>query len=350
MTAVELDTETLAKYPFLQEAGVYIRSLQFDISELTKPENAKVVQRAKERVLEAIKKAKVSKEIINIEIEILSFPLALVFVRATGLEHLMSRYAFAEAMRVESLLEKEKTSTVALIFCRVTGVNPEVIYAKSFEFRIPVTEYLKRATYFHTPEWKLINRIVENGNVHVRKSELVRLIREEIKNLIHNRLHALSSFKTPQDFRPIVEELVRSSPAPTDIAEEITVTPDKYPPCLVRALDLLQTGQNVPHYGRFLMTTILLSIGKSVSDIIQLYPKVPDFNERITRYQVEHIAGLRGGRTKYRVPSCRTLATHNFCFRTQACGTIINPLQFARQKPEEKKVKKKIARKDHGAS
>jgi len=350
LTAVELDTETLAKYPFLQEAGVYIRSLQFDISELTKPENAKVVQRAKERVLEAIKKAKVSKEIINIEIEILSFPLALVFVRATGLEHLMSRYAFAEAMRVESLLEKEKTSTVALIFCRVTGVNPEVIYAKSFEFRIPVTEYLKRATYFHTPEWKLINRIVENGNVHVRKSELVRLIREEIKNLIHNRLHALSSFKTPQDFRPIVEELVRSSPAPTDIAEEITVTPDKYPPCLVRALDLLQTGQNVPHYGRFLMTTILLSIGKSVSDIIQLYPKVPDFNERITRYQVEHIAGLRGGRTKYRVPSCRTLATHNFCFRTQACGTIINPLQFARQKPEEKKVKKKIARKDHGAS
>lgn len=350
MTAVELDTETLAKYPFLQEAGVYIRSLQFDISELTKPENAKVVQRAKERVLEAIKKAKVSKEIINIEIEILSFPLALVFVRATGLEHLMSRYAFAEAMRVESLLEKEKTSTVALIFCRVTGVNPEVIYAKSFEFRIPVTEYLKRATYFHTPEWKLVNRIVENGNVHVRKSELVRLIREEIKNLIHNRLHALSSFKTPQDFRPIVEELVRSSPTPTNIVEEITVTPDKYPPCLVRALDLLQTGQNVPHYGRFLMTTFLLSIGKSVSDIIQLYPKVPDFNERITRYQVEHIAGLRGGRTKYRVPSCRTLATHNFCFRTQACGTIINPLQFARQKPEEKKVKKKIARKDHGAS
>ena len=350
MTAVELDTETLAKYPFLPEAGVYVRNLQFDISELTKPENAKVVQRAKERVLEAIKKAKVSKEIINIEVEILSFPLALVFVRATGLEHLMSRYAFAEAIRVESLLEKEKTPTVALIFRRVTGVNPEVIYAKSFEFRIPVTEYLKRATYFHTPEWKLVNRIVENGNIHVRKSELVRLIREEIKNLIHNRLHALSSFKTPQDFQPIVEELIRSSPTPTNIGEEITVTPDKYPPCLVRALDLLQTGQNVPHYGRFLMTTFLLSIGKNIGDIIKLYPKVPDFNERITRYQVEHIAGLRGGRTKYRVPSCRTLATHNFCFRTQACGTIINPLQFARQKPEEKKVKKKIARKDHSAS
>lgn len=346
MTTVELDAETLAKYPFLHETGDYIRRLQFDISELTKPENAKVVQRAKERVLEAIKKAKVSKETANIEIEILSFPLALVFVRAAGLEHLMSRYAFAEAMRVESFLEREKTSTVALIFYRVTGISPEFLYTKSFEFKIPVTEYLRRATYFHTPEWKLVNRIVDNGYVYVKKLELVRLIREEIKNLIHNRLHTLSSFKTPQEFQPIIEELVKSSPTPIDAGEEITVTPDKYPPCLVRALELLQTGQNVPHYGRFLMATFLLSIGKSVNDIVQLYPKVPDFNEKITRYQVEHIAGLRGGRTRYRVPSCSTLATHNFCFRTQACGTIINPLQFARQKPQEKKVKKKVARKD----
>ena len=350
MTTVELDAETLAKYPFLHETGDYIRRLQFDISELTKPENARVVQRAKERVLEAIKKAKVSKETTNIEIEILSFPLALVFVRAAGLEHLMSRYAFAEAMRVESFLEREKTSTVALIFYRVTGISPEFLYTKSFEFKIPVTEFLRRATYFHTPEWKLVNRIVDNGYVYVKKLELVRLIREEIKNLIHNRLHALSSFKTPQEFQPIIEELVKSSPTPIDAGEEITVTPDKYPPCLVRALELLQTGQNVPHYGRFLMATFLLSIGKSVNDIVQLYPKVPDFNEKITRYQVEHIAGLRGGRTRYRMPSCRTLATHNFCFRTQACGTIINPLQFARQKPQEKKVKKKVARKDTSTS
>ncbi|HEY4674376.1 MAG TPA: hypothetical protein VIH03_09435 [Nitrososphaerales archaeon] len=350
MTTVELDAETLAKYPFLHETGDYIRRLQFDISELTKPENARVVQRAKERVLEAIKKAKVSKETANIEIEILSFPLALVFVRAAGLEHLMSRYAFAEAMRVESFLEREKTSTVALIFYRVTGISPEFLYTKSFEFKIPVTEFLRRATYFHTPEWKLVNRIVDNGYVYVKKLELVRLIREEIKNLIHNRLHTLSSFKTPQEFRPIIEELVKSSPTPIDAGEEITVTPDKYPPCLVRALELLQTGQNVPHYGRFLMATFLLSIGKSVNDIVQLYPKVPDFNEKITRYQVEHIAGLRGGRTRYKVPSCRTLATHNFCFRTQACGTIINPLQFARQKPQEKKVKKKVARKDTSTS
>lgn len=350
MAAIELDTETLAKYPFLQEAGDYVRSLQFDLTELTKPENAKVVQRAKERVLEAIKKAKVSKETTNIEIEILSFPLALAFVKAAGLEHLMSRYAFAEAMRAESFLEREKTPAVALIFHKVTDIDPEILYGKPFEFKIPVTEYLRRATYFHTPEWKLVNRAVENGYVHVRKSELVRLIREEIKNLIHNRLHALSSFKTPQEFQPIIEELIRSSPTPIDVGEEITVTPDKYPPCLVRALELLQTGQNVPHYGRFLMATFLLSIGKGVNDIVQLYPKVPDFNEKITRYQVEHIAGLRGGRTRYRVPSCRTLATHNFCFRTQACGTIMNPLQFARQKPQEKKVKKKVVRKDSSTS
>lgn len=347
LTTVELNIDTLAKYPFLQEAGDYIRRLEFDISELTKPENAKVVQRARNRVLEAIKRAKVSKEIYDREIEILSFPLSLVFVKTTNLEHLISRYSFAEAMRVESLLQNEKTQIIALIFQRTTEIKPEEVHGHRFDFKIPVEEYLKRATNFHTPEWKLVNRVLDNGYIYVKKWELVRLIREEIKHLIHNRLHTLPLIKLPEQFQPVIDELIRSSPVPTDVGEEITVTPDKYPPCLVRALDLLQTGQNVPHYGRFLMATFLLAIGKSTNEIIQLYPKVPDFSERITRYQVEHIAGIRGGRVRYKVPSCKTLATHNFCFRTEACGTIINPLQFGRQKTEPRK-KRKFARKNTG--
>ena len=320
--------------------------LQLDISELTKPENARIVERAKQRIIEAIKSARVSNQILERDIEILSFHLALIFVRMAGLEHLMSRYSFAEAMRVESHLRNEKPAVIALIFQRVTNVEPISVNNSSYEFKIPVKEYLRRATNFHTPEWKLVNRVLERGYVYVKKWELVRLIREETKYLIHSRLHTLPSMKLPQQFQTIVEEIVKMTPVPADVGEEITVTPDKYPPCLVRSLELLQTGQNVPHYGRFLMATFLLRIGKSVDEIIQLYPKVPDFSEKITRYQVEHVAGLRGGRVKYRIPSCRTLATHNFCFRTEACGTIINPLQFGRQKVQEKKARRKVARKN----
>ena len=69
----------------------------------------------------------------------------------------MSRYSFAEAMRAESHLGNEKPAVIALIFQRVTNVEPISVSNSSYEFKIPVREYLKRATSFHTPAWKLVN-------------------------------------------------------------------------------------------------------------------------------------------------------------------------------------------------
>jgi DNA primase large subunit len=99
---------------------------------------------------------------------------------------------------------------------------------------------------------------------------------------------------------------------------------------------MLERGENVPHYGRFLMATYLLSVGKSVDDIVALFPKAPDFKQNITKYQVEHLAGLKGGRTRYRVPSCKTLQTHQFCFKDPVkCYEISSPMQYpSRKNPE----------------
>lgn len=35
-----------------------------------------------------------------------------------------------------------------------------------------------------------------------------------------------------------------------------------------------------------------------------------DYSERMTRYQVEHIAGEKGSRTRYIPPKCDTLQAH----------------------------------------
>jgi DNA primase large subunit len=346
---VEPDKETLARYPFLQDTGAFIRDQRFDFDELSQPGNEGVVLRAKERVIEAIRGMKVSNKTQNIETEILSFPLALLFVRTSGLHFLMSRYSHAEAIRAESLLQSENNDFVRFLFYRITGVKTVQSDSESQWLEIPIKTYLQRSTYFHTPNWKLVNRRLKNGNIYVNKPELVRLVREEIKDLILSRFQSMPSIRLPERFQPIINEIIQITPVPTDAGEEIIVTPDKYPPCLLQALNLLKTGQNVPHYGRFLMAAYLIKTGKSVDEIVQLYQKAPDFSEKITRYQVEHIAGLRGGRERYIIPNCRTLSTHNFCFRTEACGTITTPIQFGRQKPQEK-TKNKIAAKNNRVS
>ncbi|MDA4111963.1 MAG: hypothetical protein OK439_05450, partial [Thaumarchaeota archaeon] len=127
-----------------------------------------------------------------------------------------------------------------------------------------------------------------------------------------------------------VKKLIQiAPPPPRSTFTVINVSPENFPPCVKEALNMLEKGQNVPHYGRFLMTTYLLAVGKTVDDIMALFPKAPDFKQSITKYQVEHIAGLKGGRTRYSVPSCSTLQTHSFCFKDPVkCYEISKPTQY----------------------
>jgi len=54
-----------------------------------------------------------------------------------------------------------------------------------------------------------------------------------------------------------------------------------------------------------------------------------DYNERLTRYQVEHIAGKKGSRTKYVTPSCNTLKTHSVCGNMDdICKRIEHPIRY----------------------
>lgn len=329
---MQFGSDDLAKYTFLPQAGEFIRLQGISISDLASQDYKKVILRAEERVRQAIKESKVSPQIEEREIEILSFPVSLMLVKSTKLDHVMSRYALAEAMRVETLLKQEKNPRIIEdIFKSSLGIELEHIPSNLLpEFRIPISEYIKRAVQFHREEWKLVNKIAGEGKVYLSQDDLIRLIREEIRTMILERLKDVKVPKLPENLEQIVKKILDIAPPPPRSAYSIiNVRPEDYPPCVRHALDMLEKGENVPHYGRFLMATYLLSVGKTVDDIVALFPKSPDFKQSVTRYQVEHLAGLKGGRTRYRVPSCSTLVTHNFCFKDPVkCYGITSPLQY----------------------
>lgn len=320
----------------MPEAGDYIRANEISITDLVSPVFKDVLKRAEERVLEAIKSTKVSdKREENRDVEIMSFPVALMLVRSTNLSHLMDRYSLAEALRADALLRKEDNQNVVEdIFQTFLAVKLEHSTVSNFPaFRIGIVDYVRRAVNFHKQEWKLLNRIVQDGKVYVSKSDLIRLIREEIRALILQRLKATNVPKLPVELDSIVRNLVQLTPPPRTSFSTLKIAPENYPPCLKEALRLLEKGENVPHYGRFLMATYLLAVGKTVEEIMSIFPKSPDFKKSVTQYQVEHIAGMKGGRTKYSVPSCKTLQTHSFCFKDPTkCFEISSPLQYPSRK------------------
>jgi DNA primase large subunit len=335
-TKLKYGNEDLAKYTFLPEAGDYIRANEISLTDLASPVFKEVVKRAEERVLEAIKTTKVSdKRLVNRDVEIMSFPVALMLVRSTNLNHLMDRYSLAEAVRTESLLKQEDNEKIIEdIFQTFLGVKLERSSVPNFPgFKIGLSDYTKRAVKFHKPEWKLVNRIVQDGKVYVSQTDLIRLIREEIRDLILQRLKATKVPKLSGELDATVKKLIELTPPPRSSFTTLNIAPEHYPPCVKESLRLLEKGENVPHYGRFLMATYLLAVGKTVEQIMDLFPKSPDFKRSVTQYQVEHIAGIKGGRTKYSVPSCKTLQTHSFCFKDPVkCYEISSPLQYPSRK------------------
>jgi DNA primase large subunit len=201
-------------------------------------------------------------------------------------------------------------------------------------FKVRVTDYLTRALNFHEEEWKLINRLVHNGYVYLDADETVRLIRSELTSLIYSRIKTMTLSNLPDSIKAKVDDLrIKLQPR----YEYRRYQPTDYPPCIKNSLEVMNRGENLPHSARLMLATYMLAIGKSVDDIVILFHNAPDYNENITKYQVEHLAGNRGSHTKYSVPSCEKLRNENLCFATEECNGITNPVQF-RSKLVQKKT------------
>ena len=259
-----------------------------------------------------------------------------MIVKTLGIESVLRKYALFEAMRAEGFLSKDlssepteiRQSLLRKIFQELFGVTIEIGEDARF-YKVKVTDYLKRASPFHEEEWKLINRQVDKGYVYLHPDETVRLFRSELSGLIYKRVKSMNLQQLPSSVKSKVEEL-KTSLAPRFEYSSIQVK--EYPPCVKHAIDVMNRGENLPHSARLMLATYMLAIGKPTEEIVEMFKNAPDYNERITRYQVEHLAGSKGSRTKYSVPSCDKLRTESLCFATKDCDGIINPIQFGRRR------------------
>jgi DNA primase large subunit len=337
-----LGQDEIAKYPFLADAGQYLKDKGFSLEQFgTDPDLKQLIDKAYDRILVAadgkiynsdLDGDHVSKE-AALPREVFSFLLAIVLLKLSGMHTLIKRFALAEARRAEKYLEKDLANisdeTKKELAIRVIGDLFSVQVEKLNDyFVISVSDYLKHSINFHEREWKLINRRVENGQVFLSPHETVRLIRKELGTYINSKI---INAKTPtmiSGFEDSVNKLVLLSKKFTTY----TVTTGEYPPCIKHAIDVLEKGENLPHSGRFMLAAFLLSKGQTVQQIAPLFKNAPDYNERVTLYQLNHLAGTSGSGTQYSCPSCEKLKTQSLCFAIPECDNIINPLQFGRKK------------------
>ncbi|HEU5462288.1 MAG TPA: hypothetical protein VFU79_08470 [Nitrososphaeraceae archaeon] len=335
--SIILGKDDLAKYPFLEEAGTYVRESHFDLDDFNRSEFLHIIERASKRIEFPLIQGKVFMDLEKYDIELLTFLVALIMMKYIYEDSAIKKFSLFEAMRVEKFLisdllkEKDlrkKNLLISRIFRELFQLDVNLDTKKNNLFTMNISNYLHRATQFNETEWKLINRAVDNGFVYLDVDETVRLIRYEIYKLMYNKIKNMNITKIPEQIR-FHATLIKNKLIP---AIKYTKNTSDLPPCIKKALELLNKNENLPHSARFMLATYMLSLGKSIDEVVSLFQNAPDFNEKITRYQVEHLAGKKGSQTKYSVPACSKLVNENLCYATIDCKGITNPIQFGRNR------------------
>lgn len=339
---INLGQDEIAKYPFLADAGQYLKDKGFTLEQFgTDPDLQLIVDKAYHRIEVAADGKIYRSDLIDdkadkdeaLPREVFSFLVAVVLLKLCGMNTLIKRFSLAEARRAEKYLEKDLAnvsdkSKEKLAIRIIKELFTVDIQRKNDYFTIPISDFLRYSINFHEREWKLVNRKVQHGLVYLTPHETVRLVRKELDNYINTKIQNVNTPTMFSGFKKQVDKM-------TKLAKKFsiqTITSSEYPPCIKHAINVLDKGENLSHSGRFLLATYLLARGQTVEQIAPLFKNAPDYNEKVTLYQLNHLAGISGNATKYSCPSCEKVKSQNLCFAIPECDNIINPLQFGKKK------------------
>ncbi len=116
---------------------------------------------------------------------------------------------------------------------------------------------------------------------------------------------------------------------------------ESFPPCIKEIISKIRRGENVSHNARFTLVTFLNQIGFEKQKILEIFKTVPDYDSRMTEYQIKHITGEKG-KTVYSVPKCSTIELYGLCvkdkYKENLCMKewMTHPLLYYRYKKRSK--------------
>jgi len=192
-------------------------------------------------------------------------------------------------------------------------------------------DYIKLAMYLKDEYRKLVNNSLFHGYVFIPKDQLIRLLQEFVRNEIlrfqkaykeeidekrrtslENALIEISLFKNIFEKIKILID-TRKLELNTDYYETMSYKNGKdlstfFPPCIKFIFSKIQEDQNLVHNERLFLVFFLHALKYPLDKMINIFKRLPDFDEKIARYQIEF--AIKKG---YVPHGCAKLETLGMC-------------------------------------
>ena len=337
----------LDKYPFLADP-IDLVSRVYGISSIKLIVEARkeVLSKAFERIMLALKKGSLTGfSTGSLELEVLTFYISLAVGLMLESKWVISRLSLAESERCAEYLNSEPLEAIEALAHRIglelrledpplrdpiALVGSSTVLYLEYPFSISFIEYVKAARrLLGDPQWKPVNLPVSRGRVYLDKRRAIRLVKEVVVEYIMSHCtkratKILEELSSSKEFANIVDKVkeelnklqktwIKPKEAAMQLSQPTIIKEEFFPPCMRELMERARQGDNLSHHERFALATFLLNLGAEIDDVVQVFRNMPDFDEKRTRYQVEHLAGLRGSMKKYKVYGCEKMRTLGLC-------------------------------------
>ncbi len=325
------EIEFAQKYPF---SGI-AKSIVVDSGLTLDSIPEEVLLRAKDMVSSAFSEEKYDSNTVSIPSllrnEVLAFPLSKIIVSLINRLELYRRFCSMLSASVSKNLSQEQDRTLVDAACELDmdftlSESHKQNDSSSIFAQVSLPAYLRPE---HSGQSKLVNRRVSRGKVLLTRSEFIVLVSmiagQQLRDSLPVQVQGVPVML--KDCAQALEKefafTMRKKFSRTDFGK---VAPEAFPPCMAKIYSDLIAGVKVNHPARFAIATFLNSVGMDSEQIINMYRATPNFSEKITRYQVERIAGKKGMQEKaYSSPGCDKMRSYNLCV---ANCPVTHPIQF----------------------
>ncbi len=235
------------------------------------------------------------------------------------------------------LLRDEKMEYLYWI-CSDLGLNVQyyedpikITAVEKTNLSVHFIDFIKMGINLRDDYRKLVNNSLSHGYVFISKNRLIRLLQEYVRNEILKFEKTNKSEDDPKERTDLeetlteitafkitfekIKDLIKSKKIDlsSDYTETMKYKEGKdlsifFPPCIKLLLSKVQQSQNLIHNERLFLVFFLNSLKYPIDLIINIFKTLPDFDDKIARYQIEF--AIKKG---YSPHSCAKLETLGIC-------------------------------------
>lgn len=324
----------LLKYPFSKEAKEYIESKNINLLEIS-PVILEKIEMQFNKLFDIenqnkyfnIDELKIKDKKINIDEELLVFPLSKIILNTVDNIPLFQAFANYQQKRFLYFINKDyQVKDYDSIEKIIKDICPNLSQNQK-GFFISLVDLLSLDL---GEEYKLQYANLENGNIYFpNKEALIDFLAIVLKKRIL-RTTEINKKELPKSVVELSNKIKEKYALVQRQREDFNINKPnigEFPPCFDKLYNDLLSGQKLSHIANYHLAVFLCGVGYTYEEVLEAYRHLPNFDEKIAGYQIKKIL-----EKKYSVANCETLKSNGLCVKD--CK-VKHPLQLLRKKDEK---------------